>query len=967
MKSKRYLINCKALLATVIVLSILGFLGFMNLELDADIIGSLPKDDPVLSNAAFVLQHHPMQDLVVINVSHQGSDPDILVEAGNFVQNELTNSLLFKNVGMQAFEDLIPEIMMHVSANLPVLFSEKELAETIEPLLSAENIRKKLRESYIGLQDINSIGLSEMLSNDPLGFSDTILAKLLYLSPSEKADFYKGHLLSRDGKHLLIVAEPVTSGTDTDFAKKATALIRTISDTLNRTYQKKGFIFTIEHIGSYRYALDNETIAKRDTKRAILFATLGIALMLILVFPRPFLGLFSFLPAIAGTIMSFFVYSMFHEKISILALGFGGAIISITVDHGIAYLLFLDREHETHGKDAAREVWSVGLLATLTTAFAFFSLLLSGFPVLAQVGQFAGFGILFSFIFVHTIFPRIFPNIPPARRKKPVFVQNFVNKLALSFTKYKLFAAILFFLVMLVFAKPVFHVDLSSLNTVRAETAASEKHITQTWGNVSDRIFLVSETRSIEKLQTTADSIAAYLEQDISSENLSPSFVSSMIFPGIERSNQNFLAWKNFWTQKRKSSLKTMIHKTSIELGFSKSAFDPFFSQINAESFNITPVPEKFYKFFNIEKISSAIKETPLYRQFYTLTPGKYFHTKTFFAKYESTGDVKIFDPNYFTKKLGENLTATFIRMFMIISISLTLFLIFFFADLKITITALIPVIFAFVCTLGTLKIISHPIDIPGLMLFIVVLGMGIDYSLYFVRSHQRYLNESHHFFEIIRTSVFLASMSTMIGFGVMCFANHSLLRSAGVTSFFGIFYSLAGAFFILPFILRRLFVFDKKQPRSSIVIPDRSPRNVLKYYKHMEGLIRIYIRMKLKFDPMFKELGDLLSSPKRIIDIGCGYGVTTIWILDRFPESTVVGVEPDPERARIASNAIKNRGTVLQGNAPDLPTLPENTDTVLMIDMAHYLSDHDLQLTLQKLFSKIKNDGNLIVRVMIP
>ncbi|MCJ7773259.1 MAG: hypothetical protein MUP22_09020, partial [Desulfobacterales bacterium] len=226
----------------------------MNLELDADIIGSLPKDDPVLSNAAFVLQHHPMQDLVVIDVSHQENDPDVLVEAGNLVQKELTNSLLFENVGMQAFEDLIPEIMMHVSANLPVLFSEKELAETIEPLLTSENIRKKLRETYIGLQDINSIGLSEMLSNDPLGFSDTILAKLLYLSPSKKADFYKGHLISRDGKHLLIVAEPVTSGTDTDFAGKATTLIHTISDTLNSTYQKKGFIFTIEHIGSYRYA-----------------------------------------------------------------------------------------------------------------------------------------------------------------------------------------------------------------------------------------------------------------------------------------------------------------------------------------------------------------------------------------------------------------------------------------------------------------------------------------------------------------------------------------------------------------------------------------------------------------------------------------------------------------------------------------------------------------------------------------
>jgi len=186
-----------------------------------------------------------MQDLVVIDIHHQKTDLNILVEAGNLTQKELRSSSMFENVGMETFEDLVPDMMMHVS----------------EPLLTSENIKKKLKETYIGLQDINSIGLAEMLSKDPLGFSDTILAKLLYLSPSENADFYNGHLISRDGKHLMIVAEPATSGTNTDFARKATALIDEISDKLNNTYQEKGFVFTVDHIGSYRYALDNETIA----------------------------------------------------------------------------------------------------------------------------------------------------------------------------------------------------------------------------------------------------------------------------------------------------------------------------------------------------------------------------------------------------------------------------------------------------------------------------------------------------------------------------------------------------------------------------------------------------------------------------------------------------------------------------------------------------------------------------------
>lgn len=964
---KSYIINIKALLATIACLVILAILGYANIEIDSDIVSSLPKKDPVLSDAAYVLKHHPMQDLVVIDISYQKKDPNVLVEAGSFVQKELKNSSLFSSVGMEAFEDLIPEIMLHVSQNLPVLFSEKELNQIIEPLLSSQNIKKKLKENYMGLQDINSIGMSEMLSNDPIGLSDTILSKLLYLSPSQNVNFYNGHLISKDGNHLLIIAQPKQSGTNTDFAKKAVTLFNDVSDKLNNAFKHKDDAFTVQHIGSFRYALDNETIAKSDTKRALFLATIGITLMLILVFPRPLIGLFSFLPAISGTVMSFFVYSLFHDKISILALGFGGAIISITVDHGIAYLLFLDQEHETYGKEAAREVWSVGLLATLTTVFAFLSLFISGFPVFAQVGQFAAFGILFSFIFVHTLFPRIFPNMPPATRKKPSLIQNFTNRLALSDSKIKLICAGVFLCGMIIFAKPVFHVDLSSLNTISEETSETESHIRQTWGNVSDRIFLVSEAKRFEDLQTTSDNILALLEEDILNLRLSPSFISSMIFPGIKRSNDNFAAWKSFWSKNRISILKSRIRKNAAQLGFSMSAFDPFFHQIQEQSVALTPISERFYTFLGIEKELNDKNETVLYRQFYTLTPGEYYTPDDFFIKYQQTGTIKIFDPNYYTKKLGANLTSAFIRMFIIIFISLSIFLLLFFWDVRLAITALLPVCFAFICTLGTMNIFSHPIDIPGLMLSIVVLGMGIDYSLYFVRSHQRYFDESHHSFKIIRTAVFLASISTLIGFGVMCFARHSILKSAGMISFFGILYSLIGAFFILPFLLKRLFVINKKCAQPTKSEHKRTYPNVLKYYRHMEGFVRVYAYFKLKIDPMYKELGNLLSPPKYFIDIGCGYGVTALWIINHFSGSTVFGIEPDVERARIASNALKHIGTVVRGKAPDLPKLPDNADTALMIDVAHFLSNDDLQKTLKHIFTALIPNGNFLMRVTIP
>ena len=81
---------------------------------------------------------------------------------------------------------------------------------------------------------------------------------------------------------------------------------------------------------------------------------------------------------------------------------------------------------------------------------------------------------------------------------------------------------------------------------------------------------------------------------------------------------------------------------------------------------------------------------------------------------------------------------------------------------------------------------------------------MGIDYALFLVRSYQRYGRADHPAFSLIRAAVIMTSVSTMIGFGVLAFARHSMLQSAGITSLLGIGYSAMGAFLILPPLLKK-------------------------------------------------------------------------------------------------------------------------------------------------------------------
>ncbi|MFQ5486494.1 MAG: MMPL family transporter, partial [Desulfobacterales bacterium] len=567
-------INFYLLTLALLIPAALFAAGLYRTKIDTDIVSSLPHNNPVISDGLYIIKNHPIQNNLLIDISHQKNDLDILVECGLFVEKKLKRSGLFKSVGMKDAQSLIPDLLFYIVNNLPVMFSENELKNKIEPLLDKKKIQKKLADFRSRLFNIESIGRAELIIKDPLGLKDLVMAKLAYLSPSQNVRIYKRQLISSDGKHLLLMADPITSSTETSFSRRAAELIHTVSLEVKQKYSKTEHRFALTPVGAYRVALDNELIARKDVRNAILFSMIGITLLLIFTFPRPYIGLLSLLPAVAGTMVAFFVYSFFHKTVSLMVLGFGGAIISISVDHAIAYLLFLDRPYTTYGREASKEIRAVGLLAVLTTAGAFAVLTISGFPILKQLGQFTALGISFSFIFVHTVFPIIFPEMPPAR-PRALALQNMVNRFALT-GKTGALCALIFALFMLFFARPRFNVSLSSMNTVSSETAAAENLVSNVWGKLSNKIFVMTEGKSIDDLQKKGDRLLAIFDHDIHPDILSPGFIPSMIFPGKERRRQNFAAWQNFWNRIRVSTLKKRIKTVSLDLGFTEDAFDSF-------------------------------------------------------------------------------------------------------------------------------------------------------------------------------------------------------------------------------------------------------------------------------------------------------------------------------------------------------------------------------------------------------
>ncbi|MFH2075174.1 MAG: MMPL family transporter, partial [Pseudomonadota bacterium] len=838
---KRYRFRWALIAALAAVLGgVLLYESCGGLRIETDILASLPRHDPVLADAHRVIRHLPVQDRLVVDIAISGGARDTLVAGADLIEAGLRESGLFRQVGTQQLEALVPELVSHVADHLPLLFDGPELEARIVPLLAPSEVRRALSEDLNLLQGLEGIGQTGLIARDPLGLRNLVLSRMSQLMPGREAQLYRGKILSRDGDHLLIMAGLAGSATESAYTRAIPPLLAALAQKLDGQYRPRGITFTLTPVGAYRAALDNENAARRDMKTAILLTTVGIAVLLVLTFPRPLIGLLALIPSTAGAIFALWLCSLFFSTLSILAVSFGGAILAFTVDLGITYLLFLDRPCEVSGKQAAREVSAAEILAALTTIGAFLLLLLSRFRVLAQIGAFAALGVSFAFLVVHWVFPRIFPVMPPALKPRGVWLGRTLDGIALSGEKTKLAAAVFFFIVMLFFARPVFLVDINAMNSLSDETIAAEQTFQKVWGDLTSRIYVMTTGKTIGELQAKSDRLAGMFREDLQRGTVKAAFLLSDLFPGDELARRRAAAWRAFWTATRTEDLRREILRASRELGFAPDAFAPFFALLTGLPPAAVPVPERLMGFLGIAAEQSSVVHVSM------LTPGAAYEAEAFFARYSLTNLVSLFDAGLFNRRLGDVLVSLFTEIAVITGAGIVLVVFLFFLQWRLSLIVLAPVLFALVSTLGTLKLLGHPVDIPGIMLWIVVMGMGIDYGIYYVCAYQRYLDERHPFMGLIRKAVFLSGSTTLIGFGVLALAQHAVLKSIGVTSLLGIAYSLVGAFLIVPPLVKRALVPVELPPETLEAGSFRHTQRTLLRYRTIETVPRLFARWKL-------------------------------------------------------------------------------------------------------------------------
>ena len=123
----------------------------------------------------------------------------------------------------------------------------------------------------------------------------------------------------------------------------------------------------------------------------------------------------------------------------------------------------------------------------------------------------------------------------------------------------------------------------------------------------------------------------------------------------------------------------------------------------------------------------------------------------------------------------------------------------------------------------------------------------------------------------------------------------------------------------------------------------------------------KIYVLLRTIILPIDK-IEKLLPPKGLILDVGCGYGLTSIFFAQN-KNRQIIGSEIDKKRIILAKKISSSIPNLSFENSDLIGQSKSKFDAILAIDLLHHLNPSQKKIFLTNSFSKLKNDGILIIK----
>lgn len=775
----------RAVCISVVALLLLSIGGLFFIPLEHSIEVMLPAGSDTQEAIRF-LQEIDFSAKVVLSFSEKDDSLDraeFFAAIDQFAAS-LDSPLILKSVSTFDDQQMMSDIGFFLQ-RAPELFGQPEL-KTLEARLTPEGIGRALRKKYTQLLKPEGSFMGELIRRDPLDIQSAMLEKIRSLSASfgYEIRLEKGHIVSSDGKHVMVILEAAVPFTD---SKGSHELI----DYIQRQLHLLPPSINAEMVCGHLHTISNEKVVKRDISLTVGIAGTAFVLLFLLFFRDMRANLIFFLP-FAALLVAVNLSALLFGTLSMMMLGLGAAIAGIAVDYGIHVYIAVRCSHSP--REAVTAVARPVLLGALTTAGVFGAFLFSTIPGYRQLASFALFSVVLSVLGALFVLPLLL--IPKGLSRN--------RKAADGWTRRRSIVAALCFLVLLIGALPLalnvrFDSNIERLDGTEKPIREAEHRFQQIWGKgeSGQAIAAVSapdEETALALNDRMYDQLVACIgESEVAS--------LSRIWKSTERRKENRANWNAFWDAQRIASVKQIFAEKGAPYGFSVDAFAPFFQSLEStELVPGSPAENQIYRQLEQRFVQRNNGEVQMLAYF----PDRPEYIEAARKAKVHLPEMVLVSRNAISTTLAQDYTAEFVRI-SLLAMGFVLFVSFvLLKNWRTTLVVLMPALAGVVSVAVLVSLVGARLNVMNLISGIIVIGLCIDYGIFYVHSYTHSLDTG------TGTAISLSAGTTLIGVGALLFANHPALFSVGLTLISGITAGYLTSMLVVP-ALCHLFLGEKK------------------------------------------------------------------------------------------------------------------------------------------------------------
>ena len=611
--------------------------------------------------------------------------------------------------------------------------------------------------------------VKSMLPRDPTG---EMLRLLDQFNSGSQPTLMDGAWASRDGARALMLMQTRAPGSDTDAQELAMAAIRQAFDSAAGAPPSARLVMT----GPGVFSVTARNTIQSQVSRLSIIGTALIATLLLLVY-RSFTALaLGLLPVITGALAGIAAVSLGFGSVHGITLGFGTALIGEAVDYSI--YLFVQSEHENPDQQRWIErFWPTIRLGVLTSIVGFASLLLSGFPGLAQLGLYAIAGLVAAATTTRFVLPHLLP------RNFRIHDVSAIGARLVRWTRraasLRLPAAVLLLAacaVLVLDRARLWNDKISSLSPVSQADVALDTRLRADMGAPDVRYLVVVTGQSREQVLHAAGQVSTLLQTQVDQGELAGFESPSRYLPDIatQRARQASLPPPDV--------LETRLAQAVQGLPVRASLFAPFVAEVAAAR------TQPLLRSTDLEQTSMAMAMQALLieqnHQWNALLPltapeAAEINADKIRAALGTTGlpnvlfvDMKAESDRLYAGYLHEAIALSLGGLCAIVGLLLVL------RPPARVVRIVAPLGAAVITVAAGLIAAGQQLVILHLVGLLLVVAVGSNYALFFDHASAASASVSPR----TLASMLFANLTTVAGFGVLAFSKVSILQAMGIT-----------------------------------------------------------------------------------------------------------------------------------------------------------------------------------------